>query len=61
MKTKEIGWEENHGIQNIGIKDSEGNIIGDQKRALEIYKNYITEPYNWPKQPKDLEVNLKRK
>jgi hypothetical protein len=46
MKTKEIGWEENHGIQNIGIKDSEGNIIGDQKRALEIYKNYITEPYN---------------
>jgi hypothetical protein len=22
MKTKELGWKENHGIQNIGIEDS---------------------------------------
>jgi hypothetical protein len=24
MKTKELGWKENHGIQNIGIEDSQG-------------------------------------
>jgi hypothetical protein len=30
MKTKELGWKENHGIQNIGIEDSQGNIIIDQ-------------------------------
>jgi hypothetical protein len=25
MKTKELSWKENHGFQNIGIKDSQGN------------------------------------
>jgi hypothetical protein len=30
MKTKEQGWKENHGIQNIGIEDFQGNIIIDQ-------------------------------
>jgi type I site-specific restriction endonuclease len=24
VKTKELGWKENHGIQNIGIEDSKG-------------------------------------
>jgi len=56
MKTKVIGWKENHGIQNIGIKDSQGNKIGEQRQVLKIYKNYITEPYNQPNQPKNLEV-----
>jgi hypothetical protein len=27
LKTKEIGWKENHGIQNSGTEDSKGNII----------------------------------
>ena len=27
MKTKELGWKENHGIQNIDIEDSKGTII----------------------------------
>jgi hypothetical protein len=31
MKTKELGWKENHGIQNIGIEDSQGNIIINQR------------------------------
>jgi len=25
MKTKELGWKETQGIQNIGIEDSQGN------------------------------------
>jgi hypothetical protein len=29
MKSKELAWKENHGIQNIGIEDSQGNIIID--------------------------------
>jgi uncharacterized membrane-anchored protein len=36
MKTKELGWKENHGIQNIGIEDSQGNTIIDQRRVLQI-------------------------
>lgn len=56
VKTKEIRWKENHGIQNVDIKDSLGNIIGDQRQVLRIYKNYITEPYNQPNQPKNLDV-----
>jgi hypothetical protein len=26
IKTKKLGWNENHGIQNIGIEDPQGNI-----------------------------------
>jgi hypothetical protein len=40
MKTKELGWKEDHGIQNIGIKDSQGNIT-DQRQVLQIWENYI--------------------
>jgi hypothetical protein len=36
MKTKELDWKENQGIQNIGIEDSEGKRIADQKQALKI-------------------------
>jgi hypothetical protein len=43
IKTKELGWKENHGIQNIGIEDSQENIIIDQRRVLQIWENYITE------------------
>jgi hypothetical protein len=43
MKTKELGWKETQGIQNTGIKDSQGNIISDQSQMLKIWENYITE------------------
>jgi hypothetical protein len=41
MKTTELSWKENHGIQNIGIGDSQGNIIIDQRQVLQIWENYI--------------------
>ena len=31
MKTKELGWKETQGIQNIGIEDSQGNRVVDQR------------------------------
>jgi hypothetical protein len=34
MKTKELGWKENQGIQNSGIEDSQGNRIVDQSQVL---------------------------
>ena len=36
MKTKELGWKENQGIQNIGIKDSQGNKIVEKSQVLKI-------------------------
>jgi len=42
MKTKEQGWKENQGIQNIGIEDSQGNRIVEQSQVLKIWENYIT-------------------
>ena len=30
MKTEELGWKETQGIQNIGLKDSQGNRIVEQ-------------------------------
>ena len=41
MKTKELGWNETQGIQSIGIEDSQGNRIVDQKQVLKIWENYI--------------------
>jgi len=43
MKTKELGWKETQGIQNIGIEDSQGNRIVKQSQVLKIWENYITE------------------
>ena len=46
LKKKELGWKETKGIQNIGIEDSKGNRIVDQKQVLKIWENYITELYD---------------
>jgi hypothetical protein len=40
MKTKELGWKENHGIQNIGIEDCRGNIIIDQTSIANLGEVY---------------------
>jgi len=53
MKTKELGWKETQGIQNIGIGDSQGNRIVDQRQVLKILENYVTELYD---RPETLEV-----
>jgi hypothetical protein len=37
MKTKEPGWRENHGIQNICIEDSQKNIRVDQRQVQKIW------------------------
>ena len=42
MKTKELGWKETQGIQNIGIDVSQGNRIVEQRQVLKIVENYIT-------------------
>ncbi|PNF29711.1 hypothetical protein B7P43_G12560 [Cryptotermes secundus] len=56
MKIKELGWKEKHGIQNIGIEDSQGNRIVDQRQVLKICKNYITQLYDRPNWAEALEV-----
>jgi len=43
IKTKELGWKETQGIQNIGIEDSQGNRIVYQTQVLKIWENYSTE------------------
>jgi len=48
MKTKELGWKDTQGIQNIGIEDFQGNRIVDQKKVLKIWENYVTELYDRP-------------
>jgi hypothetical protein len=56
MKKKELRWKENHGIQNVGIEGSEGNIIIDQRRVMQIWENYITELYDRANRPEHIEV-----
>jgi hypothetical protein len=56
MKTKELGWKEAQGIQNIGIKDSLGNRGVEQSQVLKIWENYITELHDRPNRQQTLEV-----
>jgi hypothetical protein len=56
MKTKELGWKENQGIQNIDIEDSQGNTIVEQSQMLKIWENYIMELHDRPNRPVTLEV-----
>jgi len=37
MKTKELGWKETQGIQNIGIENSQGNRIEEQSQVVKIW------------------------
>jgi hypothetical protein len=48
MKTKEQEWKETQAIQNIGIEDSQGNRIVDQKQVLKIWENYVADLYDRP-------------
>jgi len=56
MKTKELGWKETQGIQNIGIEDSQGNRIVEQSQVLIVWENYITELHDRPNRPVTLKV-----
>jgi len=40
MKTKELGWKDTQGIQNIGVEDSQGNKIVEKRQVLKILQNY---------------------
>jgi hypothetical protein len=48
LKTKVLGWKENHEIQNTGTENSKGNIIVEKSQVLKIWENYITELYDQP-------------
>ena len=56
MKTKELGWKETQGIQNIGIEDSQGNRRVGQRQMLKIWENCVTELYDLPNRPENLEA-----
>jgi hypothetical protein len=56
MKTKELGWKETQVIQNIGIEDSHGNRLVDQRQVLKIWENYVTVLYDRPNRLETLEV-----
>ena len=55
MKTKQLGWKETQGIQNIGIENSRGNRRVDQRQELKIWENNITELYDRCNRPETLE------
>jgi len=58
MKTKELGWKDTQGIQNMGIEDPQGNRIAEQSQVLKIWENYITELHDRPNRPETLDVEL---
>jgi hypothetical protein len=61
MKTKELGWKENHGIQNNDIEDSQGNIIVDQRQVMKIRRIILQSSTLDLIDQKTYKSNLKRK
>jgi hypothetical protein len=45
-KAKELDRKENNGIRTVGIEDSQGNMIVDQKQVLKIWEIYVEELYD---------------
>jgi hypothetical protein len=43
VKTKELGWKDNQGIQNVVIEDSQGTITVYQRHVLKTWENYFIE------------------
>jgi len=37
---KELSWKVNQRSQNVGIEESQGNIIVDQRKVLKIWENF---------------------
>ena len=56
MKTKKRGWEEDHRILTISIKDCQQIITVDQRQELKIWENCVAELYDRAKRPENLEI-----
>jgi hypothetical protein len=55
-KAKELYRKENNGIRTLGIEDSQGNMIVDQKQVLKIWEVYAEELYEGAYRPENLKV-----
>jgi hypothetical protein len=55
-KAKELYQKESNGIRTVGIEDSQGNMIVDQKQVLKIREIYVEELYDRANQPENLNV-----
>jgi hypothetical protein len=54
--SKGLSWKVNHRSQNVGIEESRGNIIVDQRKVLKIWENYITELYDRANRTENVEI-----
>ena len=61
MKTKKLGYKEYHRIKNVGIEGSKGNIIVDERQAVKIRINYITDLCDQSKRPENQKSNFNTK
>jgi hypothetical protein len=42
VRTAELSWKENHGIQNADTADSQRDILVDQRKVPQNWEHYIT-------------------
>ena len=56
MKTNDLGWKENYGIQNIGTEGSQENIMVEMRPVLLIWQKYMAELQGRSNLPENLEV-----
>jgi hypothetical protein len=56
LRAKELGRKESNGIRTVGIENSQGNVIDDQKEVLKIWEIYFEELYDRANRPEKLNV-----
>jgi hypothetical protein len=55
-KAKELDRKKNNVIRTVGIEDSQGNMIVDQKQVLKIWEIYVEELYDRVNRAENLNV-----
>jgi hypothetical protein len=55
-KAKELDRKKNNGIRTVGIEDTHGNMMVDQKQVLTIWDIYVEELYDRANRPENLNM-----
>jgi hypothetical protein len=55
-RAKELNRKKNNGSRNVGIEDSQGNMIVEEKQVLKTWEIYVEEFYDRANRQENLNV-----
>jgi hypothetical protein len=61
QKAQQLGGRTSKAIRTFGLKDNQGNIVTDHRRALRIWEKYIQDLSDSENHPMILQLKQKRR